>query len=167
MSQWLEDVYREHRQGLFTLSLAITQSRQQAEDAVHEAFVRLVESDVPAGNPVAYVYRAVRNSAIDSSRSNQRRQKLTNSIFNGYSSSSSNNRETCPRMSLLTRERDQILRQAIQELPDAQQVVVVLKTFSGLTFEQASEVLQVPAKTVATRYRRALMKLEERLKGQL
>lgn len=68
---------------------------------------------------------------------------------------------------LLTSERDQILRSAVDELNDSEREVVVLKAFSDLTFDDVSAILDVPAKTVATRYRRAIMKLEERLRGQL
>ena len=41
MGQWIERVYAEHRQGLFSLALAIVGVREDAEDAVHEAFARL------------------------------------------------------------------------------------------------------------------------------
>jgi RNA polymerase sigma factor (sigma-70 family) len=52
-------------------------------------------------------------------------------------------------------------------LDEAEREVVVLKTFAGLTFAAIGEVLEQSEKTVATRYRRALLKLEEKLRGQL
>jgi RNA polymerase sigma factor (sigma-70 family) len=84
----LRDLYARHRQGLFTLALSITRRRERAEDAVHEAFVKLCaprrRSDEEAGDPsadcadevmpcqpadpVAYVYRVVRFAAIDQVR---------------------------------------------------------------------------------------------------
>lgn len=68
---------------------------------------------------------------------------------------------------MLTAERDQILRIAVHDLDDADREVIVMKIFAGLTFDAVGEILYQSAKTVATRYRRALMKLEERLRGQL
>ncbi len=68
---------------------------------------------------------------------------------------------------LLTRERDQILRLAIDQLHEDDREVIVMKVFGDLTFDEIGGVLKQPAKTVATRYRRALVKLEERLRGQL
>ena len=41
MGQWIERVYAEHRQGLYSLALVIVGVREDAEDAVHEAFARL------------------------------------------------------------------------------------------------------------------------------
>ena len=64
MADWLETVYEEHRQGLFTLALAITGSREDAEDAVHDTFARLcrLQANCPA-DPAPYVFAAVRNAA--------------------------------------------------------------------------------------------------------
>lgn len=76
-------------------------------------------------------------------------------------------RRTAHRANRLTAERDQILRSAVDDLDEAERAVVVLKTFAGLTFAAIGEVLEQSEKTVATRYRRALLKLEEKLRGQL
>ncbi len=75
----LRELYALHRQGLFTLALSITRRRERAEDAVHEAFVKLCaplhgrgEQDEPTPvrptDPVAYAYRMVRHAAIDQVR---------------------------------------------------------------------------------------------------
>ncbi|MDG1897072.1 MAG: sigma-70 family RNA polymerase sigma factor [Fuerstiella sp.] len=72
-----------------------------------------------------------------------------------------------PADDVLTAERDQILRTAVNDLDESDREVVVLKIFAGLTFDAVREILNQPAKTVATRYRRSLIKLEERLRGQL
>jgi len=77
----LRELYALHRQGLFTLALSITRRRERAEDAVHEAFVKLCaplcgkrgpptedgEATRPT-DPVAYAYRMVRHAAIDQVR---------------------------------------------------------------------------------------------------
>ena len=82
MHQRLERIYREHRQGLFTLALAITRCPQSAEDAVHDAFVRLWRSRLrPGGDPVAYVFASVRNAALDVLRRRRTTVELTDTIF--------------------------------------------------------------------------------------
>src|SRR4051795_7972904 len=71
----LEDIYARHRQGLFTLALSITRCAARAEDAVHDAFVRLCRRrsvSAPVNgtgtasqpDPVAYVFASVRNAAV-------------------------------------------------------------------------------------------------------
>ncbi len=164
MSASLSDVYLQHRQGLFSLALAITGSRQQAEDAVQEAFAGMVRQPRVQRDRVAYIFKAVRNAAIDIQRHRKRDQKLAESLFNGYACAVT---PTAPAHDCLTKERDDILRKAIAELPAEQREAILLKAFAGLTFEQAGEVANVPPKTIATRYRRALQQLESRLQGRL
>ncbi len=165
----LESVYDSHRQGLYSMALSVTGSRALAEDAIQEGFAKLVRHrNSASGLPVAtseglvpYVFMTVRNSAIDLQRKANRQKKLADSLFNGYSPPA--NHSMSPPQDMLTRERDQILRDAIETLPEEQRDAVVLKAFGGLTFEQAAAVLDIPPKTLATRYRRALKKLETRL----
>jgi RNA polymerase sigma factor (sigma-70 family) len=162
LSDLLTEIYRSHRQGLFSVALAITGSRQQAEDAVHEAFCKLVDRKPLTGDAVPYVFKTVRNSAIDIHRREQRDRTLSESLFNGYIPRA---KPTDPQSELLSAERDQILRQAIDNLSDNEKEAIVLKALAGLTFQQAGEVAGIPAKTIATRYRRALETLETRLRG--
>jgi RNA polymerase sigma-70 factor (ECF subfamily) len=170
MIESLENVYREHRQGLFTFALSIAGCPQLAEDAIQIAFTHLHRTDAIRqfasrnGQVVAYVFRSVRNSAIDLKRSDQRQKKLSESLFAEYPL---HNRPSTPPDQLLTKERDGILREAIEQLSEGDREAIVLKLFAGLTFDQAGKVANTSPKTIATRYRRALGKLENQLKGQL
>lgn len=170
MNELLENLYRKHRQGLYSFALSIVCSPDLAEDAVQNAFAKLFrnpngkESVLRNGNAVAYVFQTVRNSAIDLQRSDSREHRLSKALFAGYQPPQESN---CPSEALLTRERDELLRSAIDQLSDPDREAVVLKLFAGLTFEQAGVVSQTSPKTIATRYRRALEKLENHLKGQL
>lgn len=165
MREQLEETYRSHRQGLFSLALSVTRCAQLAEDAVHVAFERLCRRPAPPeGDFVSYVFAAVRNASRDAVRHRRVRAELTESLFNGYQSPEQADN---PADDVLTRERDQILRSAVDGLPLADREIVVLKVFAGLTFDAVARVLEQSPKTVATRYRRALAKLEEKLRGQL
>jgi len=162
----LEKTYRSHRQGLFSLALSITGCRQLAEDAVHSAFERLCRLTVaPKSDLTNYVFASVRNAARDVQRTKHRVAKVHESFFADFVDSGS--KAAVPADNLLTAERDQILRDAVNELEDDVREVVVLKIFAGLTFEAIGNVMELPSKTVATRYRRAILKLEERLRGQI
>jgi len=162
----LEKTYCLQRQGLFSLALSITGCRQLAEDAIQTAFERLCRLDTPPhGDFSNYVFASVRNAARDSLRTVSRASRARESIFNGLAASLPD--AESPADDVLTAERDQILRAAVHGLADADREVIVLKVFAELTFDAIAEILEQPAKTVATRYRRALMKLEERLRGQL
>lgn len=165
MNPSLESLYRNHRQGLFSIAASITGSHQLAEDAIHNAFARLINSDLPAGDQaVGFVFKSVKNAAIDLLRSKQRNSQMSDSLFNGYYPID----RVCdaPETNLLNEESNRLLREAVDQLADEQREAIVLKAFGQLTFEQAAEVAGVPVKTLATRYRRALSSLAEKLKTE-
>ena len=161
MRALLESLYREHRQGLFTLAMSIARNQQMAEDAVHEAFVKLYgRTAPPAGDPAAYVFAAVRNAAIDQLR---RRapcvgSATAESMFEGRRSS-----QPSPDGAAMDEERDRIVQEAIEQLPDAQREAVVLRLYGGLTFEQMAQAVGEPLSTVSTRYSKALEQLRKAL----
>lgn len=150
--QPLEAIYRQYRQGLFSLAMAITSNAMQAEDAVHDAFTRMCR----AGSlfSVAYVFAAVRNAARDQLRRRRNTTELPESIFDN---------QPTPERAALADETRQIIRQEIDSLEPDQREVVVLKVYNELTFDQIAQSLGEPLQTVASRYRRAMQKLKNQL----
>lgn len=150
-----EGIYRQHRQGLFSLALSITRQPALAEDAVQEAFARLLRRDqAPAGDPVAYVFASVRNAAIDT-LSKESSRSAPVSLFNGQ--------HTDPADRVLEDESARRLRDAIDNLPDAQRQAIVMKAYAGLTFQQIAQASDEPLSTINSRYQRALVKLRQTL----
>ena len=167
MSELLEAVYREHRQGLYSLAVTITASHQLAEDAVHNAFARMIRTVQPEqANLVPYVYRSVRNAAIDLCRKDQVRRRVSTALFASYQANDSK-RSTDPKQEILTKETHQQLRETIDALPENYREAIVLKAFAGLTFQQIGLITETSPKTIATRYRRAIEELHSRLLKQL
>lgn len=164
MSQLLEAVYREHRQGLYSLAVTVTASHQLAEDAVHNAFERLIRKRIPKDNLVPYVYRAVRNAAIDLRRKGKAQDRLCVTLFEEPGRDS---HLVDPTQQLLTEEMHQQLRKSIESLSENYREAIVLKAFAGLTFDQIGVVTGTSAKTIATRYRRAIGELQDKLSKQL
>jgi len=160
VQQVIERIYWEHRQGLYTLALAITRRPDRAEDAVQDAFARLWGSKArPDGDLVPYVFAAVRNAAIDQIR--RRDPAVTGadsvSIYNGLPAE--------PEDRVVTAEEHRRLRQALDDLPETQRETVVMKVYGGLTFDEMARTLGEPLPTVASRYRRALGKLGHAIQG--
>ena len=152
MKKSLAELYRQHRQGLFTLALSITRSRQAAEDAIHDVFARLCRKPLLVDDPAAYVFAAVRNAARDFTT---RRKFLSDTpldLFDPHASAES------PAES---RELAEFIQQCLMELDDHQRDAVVLKIWSDLTFEQIAAITNEPLQTIASRYRRALQRLKE------
>jgi len=159
VKETLERIYWDHRQGLYTLALAITRRPERAEDAVQDAFARLwTASRRPTGDPVPYVFAAVRNAAVDQVRRKNRAAAHLEpvSIFNGLPAD--------PAAHAVSIEEHHLVREAVDALPQEQREAVVMKIYAGLTFDQIARALGEPLQTVAARYRRALARLGRRLK---
>ena len=157
--QTLSRIYGQHRQGLFTLALAITHEPATAEDAVHDAFVRLLKHDrQPDGDPVAYVFAAVRNAALDQRKT--RRLVELDGEAQGWIFVDDAPR---PGEQAAAAEERQMVRHVLRELDDDDRTAVVLRIYAGLTFDQIARTLGEPLQTVAARYRRALQKIKDKL----
>lgn len=159
----LERIYRDHRQGLYSLALSITRRPALAEDAVHEAFARLLKRNpTPAGDVVAYVFATVRNTAIDTIRKDAGKAMV--SLYNGRHWAAPGDFATPgPAGALIDDEAAGRLRVAVDSLPDAQRQAVVMKVYGGLTFDQIAQACDEPLSTVSSRYQRALVRLRQSL----
>lgn len=162
MTHWLEDIYRDHRRGLFGLALSVVREAATAEDAVHEAFARLAkQKGPPGGDATAYVYRSVRNAAIDQARRRKARPTPTDDTASLFAIPSQDD----PGQAAETNETQAMLMRAIDNLPDDEREAVVMRSFGGLTFQQIAEATGRPLTTVSSQYQRALGKLRQQLEA--
>jgi RNA polymerase sigma-70 factor (ECF subfamily) len=156
---WIEAVYRREYRGLFLLALSITASHQQAEDAVHEAISRACrQRRPPVGDHAAYVYRAVRNAAIDERRRGGVRQAGPFDEASHPPPGSADAHDT-----IVVAELQRGVQAAIETLPEDLREVVVLRVANDLSFRQIADVLNEPTMTVSDRYHRALKVLRSSL----
>jgi RNA polymerase sigma-70 factor (ECF subfamily) len=126
-----------------------------AEDAVQEAFLALLGQRRPPENPVAWMYRAVRNSAIDHLRSAARRRHREQTV-------------ALERREMFDSTTDaQIDAATAQEWLDGlspeHREVVVLRIWCDLGFAEIAEIVENSVSTVHDRYRRALGELRRAL----
>ena len=63
-------------------------------------------------------------------------------------------------------ERRWILERAIQTLPEAQRVIIVMYHQQGLAYEEIAEITHLPIGTVKSRLNRARLALRDRLGQQ-
>jgi RNA polymerase sigma-70 factor (ECF subfamily) len=146
----LHAFYVSTRRQLYTYAVSITADRESAEDVVHDVLERLLRlRDLPA-DLRPYVFRAVRNAALDS----RRRVKVSADwIFEADPTTD----DTTPPA------RPDRLESLLHELPFDERDAIVLKLYSGLTFQEIADLRDLPLPTVASWYRRGL----ERLRGLL
>lgn len=151
----LEKIYREHKQQLFTCALAVTRCAARAEDAVHDAFCRLFRLKRGPKNLKVYVFRAVRNAAIDQLRRNPSPLKSRDEfIFDPNDG---------PREAMAKNEFREIVEKSLLNLNEHERETIVQHLYAGLTFREIAAVLKRREATVAAWYYRGLKKLRTQL----
>ncbi len=158
MADDLGQLYRRHRQGLFTLALSVTGNAEQAEDAVHDAIARLCKRErLGVEDPTAYLFRSVRNAALDQIRKRRTKLRSAESIFDHTLADPDRKQAT----DLERQEQTERVQQALDDLPEPQRQIVIMKIYGELTFRQIAEALDTPLSTVASRYQQALLALRQ------
>src|SRR5947209_465326 len=125
------------------------------EDVVQEAFLKLVAQRAPPEQPVAWLYKVVRNAARDAARSARRRQRHESEAAT-----------RTPSWFLPTEGMGldaATATAALQGLPDEQRETIVAHLWGGLTFEQIAELVQTSSSTAHRWYLAGLSALRERL----
>ena len=128
-----------------------------AEDVVQETFLRLVRRAQWEGkpaNPIAWLFTAVRNEAIDRIRKTNRRRKHERQM----ASERPVWIETSPDTSLRSEE----LLEFIDTLPLEQREIVIARIWGGLTFDEIATLTGDSRTTVHRRYGEALETLREK-----
>ena len=151
----LETLFRQHERSFFVCALAITRSPERAEDAVQEAFYRLFRMTVMPDNLKAYVYRAVRNAALDQvTRSPAPTLPIAETLFDP----GENPRQVAAREEFLKR-----VEAALRQLSPDERETVVQHLYGELTFREIAEVREVSINTITSWYRRGIEKLRTEL----
>jgi RNA polymerase sigma factor (sigma-70 family) len=126
-----------------------------AEDAVQEALTALLMQRKRPDDPAAWMFRTVRNAAIDLARSAARREQRERVA----ASARGEWFEPSPKTPIDAETAEQ----AIRELPAELRQIVVLRIWGELNFTQIAEIVGLGTSTVHARYSIALGLLRKTL----
>ena len=144
-------LYEQHGAALLAYAYSLLQNRPAAEDVLHQVFVKLLQGHGGInGQPLHYLYRAIRNTSFNYRRDHSRELELP---ANGHWL------EAPPGMGTI----GLAIQTALRDLPVEQREIIVLRVWGQMTFEEAAGALDIPVNTAASRYRYGLAKLKERL----
>jgi RNA polymerase sigma-70 factor (ECF subfamily) len=113
------------------------------EDVVQDAFVKLVAQTRPPDDPVAWLYRVVRNGAIDGAKLARRRQSRESAVARPVRWFVESAVEGLDAEAAVA---------ALQQLPAEQREVIIARLWGGLSFEQIADVAGTSASTAFRRY---------------
>ena len=167
-----QDAFRRliepHQDFVFRVALAVLGSREEAEEAAQDAFVRAYRGlgSFSAKVPFqAWIYRIAIRTALNVRRRRRRRlfERLTPPAwFGGLASSDTE----APDTQFAKRDARIRLRAIIDRLPAKLQEVVVLTYLQELACGEIAEILNIPEGTVKSRLHRAREKLHREIERQ-
>lgn len=135
------------------------QKQDQVEDLCQEVFLRVFQARDryrPDGAFSTWIYAIARNVARDAIRKEKSLVKLS-----GHWSRDATTLDEAP---LEKNEIGQLLRAALQALPEATREVIVLRHYEKLSFAEMSRLLHVPESTLKSRFANGLRQIRDWLR---
>lgn len=134
-------LYLAHRGALVNYANGIVGDRARAEDVVQEAFLRFAsareKSDEAVERPPAYLYRIVRNLAIDRRRAEAARAAGDGTLTKLPSPSAT------PEQTAIDREQLRVLAAALAELPERTRTAFNMHRLEGRSLKEIADHLGV------------------------
>jgi RNA polymerase sigma-70 factor, ECF subfamily len=153
-------LFHSHKRKAFHFAFQLTGNREDAMDLTQEAFLRVHRHwsrRDPSRPFTAWLYSILRNLAIDLKRQRDSRTNREQAV--AVEDGSTPNPEHLARQTQLkTRVWD-----AINQLPDQQREVLVLRDIHGLSYAEIAQVTGATLATVNSRLHDARQKLRQKL----
>jgi RNA polymerase sigma-70 factor, ECF subfamily len=157
-----EALYQRHADLVYSIALRVVADPGIAQDVAQEVFLRVWRHpalfDVTRGRFVSWLMSVARNRAVDEVRSRGRRRLREITPAPGADDPAVPQAVDPQLAAQLSSERD-VIRKALDTLPEDQRVAIELAYFGGMTQQEISTVLDTPLGTVKTRVRLAMKKL--------
>lgn len=163
----LSVLFERHHRKLFLYFYRLTGDRGASEDLVQDVFFRILKyrHTYQAGNEfVGWMYRIARNAWHDQLEKRGAEESLDDEAAHfGEAIASA---EGGPVESLMKAERLELLRRALNKLPEDRRELLVLSRFQGLKYEEIAGIVGCEVGAVKVRIFRAVRDLA-RMYGRL
>jgi RNA polymerase sigma-70 factor, ECF subfamily len=156
--------FRRHFRLIYYVALQIVLDHAEAEDLTQDAFSTLWqkrhEFDSSRGSVISWLTTIVRNRALDRYRQRQRHREL-NQQYIAQPNHPQKNETISPDHFLMKSEIFSELRDQLNALPEATNMILRLAYIQGLTQQQIADKIKMPLGTVKARMRRGLLQLSQ------
>jgi RNA polymerase sigma factor (sigma-70 family) len=154
----LESLYDQCGDQFYRCALAVTRCPAAAEDAVHNAIRSAFRLKATPDNLRAYLFRSIRNAAIDLIRKDSRLEPLSAEMIFEIPAKQTNTVHHQEFLEDFTKELD--------ELSSDERETIVQHLVVHLSFQEISDLRGRPMGTVTSWYRRGLKKLKQKLEHE-
>jgi RNA polymerase sigma-70 factor (ECF subfamily) len=137
-------LYLAHRVELVKYATTIVGDRARAEDVVQEAWLRFgsATQDRTLDEPVGFLYRIVRNLAVDGRRRLIREERVVAPVPLAIVPEAESG-QASPEATAAAREELVLLREALAELPERTRIALEMRRFGGFKLREIAAHLGV------------------------
>jgi RNA polymerase sigma-70 factor, ECF subfamily len=163
----------EHMPSLYSAALRMTRNPAEAEDLVQETYLKAYRAfpNFEEGTYLkAWLYRILTNTFINSYRAKRRRPEETELddveelyLYRQLGGLEASAASRSAEDDFLERITDDEVKAAIETLPPAFRIAVILADVEGFSYKEIAEITEVPIGTVMSRLHRGRKALQKAL----
>ncbi|KFX67981.1 RNA polymerase sigma factor [Pseudomonas taeanensis MS-3] len=157
-------LYQRHRLGLFRFLCGLCSDPALAEEVFQDTWLSLIRSESLPRDALLFktwLYQIARNRLIDHWRKHGKRQGLQDAFDEQVHAEPDS--QANPEQQLSLSRDQQRLQAALDDLPEEQREVFLLRAHAELQLHEIAELTRTPVETVKSRLRYALQKLRRLL----
>jgi len=164
----LEQLYDVYENKMYGIAYSILNNVEQAEDAVHEAFVKLIPytstiQRIESIKTKRLVVYTIKNIAIDLYRRNRKETEIfTKELEEKVISENQNGVPT-----VKTIEDRHMITQLLSKLPEKYREIIQYRCFYDLSYREISSLLNISEDVAAKRYERGRKMVKEMIGDEL
>lgn len=165
----IEQLILRHKKKVFTTIYLLVKDRDLANDIFQDTFIKVIDTLNTGkyneeGKFLPWVVRIAHNLCIDHFRKNAKFPKMHQTEEGGDIFDYVNIYEENVEDKIIRRQSHQIIRNLINQLPEEQREVLVMRHYGGVSFKEISEATNVSINTALGRMRYALNNLRRMIK---
>ena len=162
-----EELVSRHKSRVFTTIYLIVKDKYVAEDLLQDAFIKVVKTIKSGkyneeGKFLPWVLRIAHNLAIDYFRKDKRYPTIVmedgSKVFNTLEFA-----EDSIESVQIKQDTNALLKKLIQELPEVQREVLIMRHYMQMSFQDIAESTDVSINTALGRMRYALINLRKKM----
>ena len=161
----LEEIIKRIQKDVYVLFSYLTHQRQDISDLTQDALLKIaknIKNLKNAENFKSWLNQIVTNTFYDYIRQNEEDKNVENNenkLLNLKEKAGCEPGEKC-----LYSELDKIVKAALLDLPEKLRIVIILREYEGLSYDDISKITNTTLGTVKSRISRARLKLQNELR---
>jgi RNA polymerase sigma-70 factor, ECF subfamily len=166
----VEEFVRQYSSRVYSLAYQLTRSSSAAEEIMQEVFITVISKIATLENEnyfSTWLYRVTANAAYGFLRKEKKHRDLVPVDDVEAGSAALHDFSDLPDDILLSDESRDILRQAIDKLPETLRTIIILKDVEGLKNEEIAEAMKLSLPAVKSRVHRGRLMLRDKLSRHL